>query len=191
MIRLLSGKVVRIHTNAVVILVHGTGYLVHTPNPALAFTVDDTVTLHTHLVVRETVLDLYGFTHESELDLFELLLTVPKIGPKSALQILTQASPTLLVESIGKKDATQLHKLSGIGKKTCENIVLHLYEKLEHIGFSNGSDNEVLTKGAKADAIDALVSLGYDLATARSTITEFSDELTVNELVTKALKEIN
>jgi len=174
---------------ALTLEVRGVGYLVGATTKATRYTVDEELTLHTYLAVRETALNLYGFTTITELELFELLLLVPKIGPKSALQILNQASPTLLIESIGKNDPQQLHKLSGIGKKTCENLVQYLQNKIDGFGFDIMEDNLKLP-GQKTDAIDALVSLGYDLSTARDVISELEDSLSTNELVTKALKQM-
>jgi Holliday junction DNA helicase RuvA len=172
--------------------VGGIGYLVGATTKTTAFKAGAHVTLHTHLAVRETALDLYGFTTTSELDLFELLLLVPKIGPKSALQVLNQASPTLLIEAISKKDGAYLHKLSGIGKKTCENIVQFLHEKIEHMVFAADLQPSSPFNDAQTDAIDALIALGYDLALARQTIKDLDDnELNTNELITKALKRIN
>ena len=169
--------------------VRGVGYLIGATTKATKFTVDEELTLHTHMAVRETAMNLYGFTTITELELFELLLLVPKVGPKSALQILNQASPTLLIESIGKNDPQQLHKLSGIGKKTCENVVQYLQGKVDGFGFED-SDETSRLPSQKTDAIDALISLGYDLSTARDTITNLEDSLTTNELITKALKQL-
>jgi holliday junction DNA helicase RuvA len=137
MIRMLVGEVAAVADGYVTVLVGGVGYLVGTNTKGVMFRTGDKVTLHTHLAVRETALDLYGFTTVSELDIFELLMLVPKIGPKSALQVMNQASPTLLLEAIGKKDAGYLHKLSGIGKKTCENIVQFLHDKVEGMAFAS------------------------------------------------------
>lgn len=189
MIRSLTGEITHTDINYVTINVRGVGYLVGTPVTQSGLTVGDSVTLHTYLAVRETAMDLYGFTSRGELDIFELLLSVPKIGPKSALNILTQASPDLLLESIGKKDHVYLHKLSGIGKKTCENLVIALYDKIEGIAFSKEAPAGAGMNEAQTDAIDALVSLGYDLSTARETVKTLTGT-TANELVTQALKQM-
>jgi holliday junction DNA helicase RuvA len=189
MIRSLTGEIAHANENYVTINVRGVGYLVGTTVTQSGLKVGDSVTLHTHLAVRETALDLYGFTTMGELDIFELLLTVPKVGPKSALQILTQASPSLLLEAISKKDAGYLHKLSGIGKKTCENLVASLYDKVEGVAFATEVPLGVGLSEAEIDAIDALVSLGYDLSTARETVKNLSGT-TANELVSQALKQI-
>lgn len=191
MIRTLTGNVIDVGENWLIIDVHGIGYLVSTPTLKNAFKTGSGITLHTYLAVRETALDLYGFVDKADLIMFELLLTVPKIGPKSALQIMCQSTATLLAEAAHKNDPVYLHKLSGIGKKTCENVILHLTKKLENIPLpstlSGGTTNQVQT-----DAIDALVSLGYDSAIARETILDISnEESTVNSLVTQALKQIS
>lgn len=191
MIRLLTGEIVSVTEGYVVLVVNGIGYLVGTSTKTTLYKVGENVTLHTHLAVRETALDLYGFTSMSELDLFELLISIPKIGPKSALQILNQATPTLLMEAIGKKDPAYLHKLSGIGKKTCENIVLFLYDKIDGMAFASDFVAGGGLTDAQTDAIDALVSLGYDLTTAREAVKHLESEgVSANELIKQALKQM-
>ena len=189
MIRTLTGKITAVMEGAVTLEVRGVGYLVGAPTKTTKFSEGDELTLHTHLAVRENAMDLYGFTSLTELELFELLLKVPKVGPKSALAILNQASPTLLIESIGKNDPVQLHKLSGIGKKTCENLVQFLHKKMENYGFAEASEMPPID-GQKTDAIDALVSLGYDLSTARSVVSDMPEKLSTKEIIQKALKEM-
>ena len=91
MIRSLRGQIAQLGEKSRVVSVQDIGYLVHTPTVRKQYIPDSEVFLHTHLAVRETALDLYGFETIDELAFFELLLSVPKIGPKSALQILCQA----------------------------------------------------------------------------------------------------
>jgi len=190
MIRTLTGDITYISDNSLVVDVNGVGYLVGCPTLTNQFILGTTVTLHTYLAVRETALDLYGFPQHTELEMFELLLGIPKVGPKSALQILCQATPTLLIESTHKKDGVYLHKLSGIGKKTCENIVQYLQNKLDKLPTTNTSTTDSLNQ-IQTDAIDALISLGYDTTTAREAILNFNDDtMTVNSLVTQALRQI-
>lgn len=189
MIRALTGTIDSIMEGAVTLDVRGVGYFIAVPTKTTGFTKGEELTLHTHLAVRENAMDLYGFTTLTELEVFEMLLTVPKVGPKSALQILNQASPTLLIESISKNDPQQLHKLSGIGKKTCENLVLALNKKIENFGFAEAEDAPKID-AEKSDAIDALVSLGYDLGTARSVVSEMETDLSTNEIIKKALKQL-
>jgi Holliday junction DNA helicase RuvA len=190
MIRSLTGKITEVGASAITIDVRGVGYRVGATTKTTLYTMGEELTIYTHLAVRETAMDLYGFLTLSELDIFELLLSVPKIGPKSALQILNQASPSLLVESISNKDSAHLHKLSGIGKKTCENVVLHLQDKLEGIGIDTPTTPQNTFGAKQKDAIDALVSLGYDLSTARETVQNLPSELSTNDIITRALKQI-
>ena len=156
MIRQLRGTLLESGELEVVIDVGGVGYLVHTPDAAF-FAIGGEARLHTHLAVRENALDLYGFAETETLRVFELLLTLPKIGPKSALQILAQADVSLLREAVNKNDAGYLSKLSGIGKKSAEKIVVGLRDKL------GTADNDAATSEIPhaADTIDALIALGY------------------------------
>lgn len=191
MIRLLTGEIMSVTDGYVVVVVNGIGYLVGTSTKTTHYKVGENVTLHTHLAVRETALDLYGFPSLSELDVFELLMDVPKIGPKSALAVLNQATPTLLLEAIGKKDPAYLHKLSGIGKKTCENIVQFLHDKIDGMAFASDFVAGGGLTDAQTDAIDALVSLGYDLTTARESVKQLDGETaSANDLIKQALKQM-
>jgi Holliday junction DNA helicase RuvA len=190
MIRALTGTITHTNDTSVVIDVRGVGYLVGTPNKGGELQVDDSVTLQTHLAVRETALDLYGFQSYSELEMFELLLNIPKVGPKSALQIVVQATPNLLIESAQKNDHAYLHRMSGIGKKTCENIVLYLHKKVADMQLEHEAATDDFTQN-QTDAIDALIALGYDATSARESIKHLADkDATVNSLVTQALKHI-
>ncbi|MBP6881808.1 MAG: Holliday junction branch migration protein RuvA [Candidatus Pacebacteria bacterium] len=169
MIRQLRGTLLESGELEVVIDVGGVGYLVHTPDAAF-FAIGGEARLHTHLAVRENALDLYGFAETESLRVFELLLTLPKIGPKSALQILAQADVSLLREAVNKNDAGYLSKLSGIGKKSAEKIVVGLRDKL------GTADNDAATSEIPhaADTIDALIALGYTPQDARRVFIEIT-----------------
>lgn len=194
MIRQLTGTVVDITEGAVVIDVGGVGYLVATPLSPSHFTFGNTVTLHTYLAVRETALDLYGFGSRDDLQLFSLLLGIPKIGPKSALHIMTQADVAMIKKAVLSDDASYLHKMAGIGKKTAEKIVIELKDKFEHFaGSDTATDGTVSTPETPfaADAIDALIALGYPHADARKAVQQLpSDITTANEAVRAALQQL-
>jgi len=188
MIKMLEGNILRHHAGYVTLITSGgVGY-------GVAVCAHDTLPDHeqtrlfTHLAVRETALDLYGFTTPELLTFFELLLTIPKIGPKSALQILDQASITLITEAVKLGDATHLSKLSGIGKKTAEKIVLNLKDKLEHLPLPStiaDTNNQFYQ-----DAFDTLVTLGYAPTDVRSTLDTLPEANSTSELVTRALKNL-
>ena len=166
----------------------GVGYQVFVPN-AGTLEPKTTVFLHTYLAVRETALDLYGFTRQSDKVFFELLLSVPKIGPKSALQILNQADANFIVECIQTEDPSRLHKLAGIGKKTCENIVTNLKDRVDTLPLQGQTPANSTLSSVQIDAIDALISLGYDPKTARiSVLAQTNKDLSVSDLVAASLK---
>jgi Holliday junction DNA helicase RuvA len=193
MIRTITGTIKDIEENTLTVDVRGVGYLIACPTLTNNFSLEQVLILHTYLAVRETALDLYGFPNKVELQMFELLLGVPKVGPKSALQIMTLATPTLLAEAAHKNDGVYLHKMSGIGKKTAENITDFLHKKIDRLPKSIPKTiAEESLDQVQTDAIDALVALGYDMNTARETIVRIAEEdSTVNSLVTAALKQIS
>lgn len=199
MIRQLTGTVVHATLTDVVIDVHGVGYLVRTSVAGTSFQLGTEVVLYTYLAVRETALDLYGFTTLDELEIFELLITLPKIGPKSAIQILAQADISLLKEAVANNDPTYLSKLSGIGKKSAEKIVAGLADVFERKGLiDSSSDRGNLSTGAPAfvsDTIDALVTLGYPESDARRAvlkIREVEPELNnSNDILKAALRNLS
>ncbi len=190
MIRSLSGTVTEIEFPNVVLDVRGVGYLLHTPIARHPLNVGDNLTFHTYLAVRENAMDLYGFLDKSELVIFELLLTIPKIGPKSALQILTQADPKLLTDCIRANDAEQLHKISGLGRKTAENVVSSLQNKLDHLPKSGETEVFSNLSEAERDAIDALITLGYDPKEARNFVGKQEKGLEAKALIQAVLKQL-
>lgn len=189
MIRQLSGTVSQHATQAVIINVGGVGYLVHTTVPGTTFPIGSELTLYTHLAVRENALDLYGFQLLDELEIFELLIGLPKIGPKSALQILTQADLELLKQAVANDDPAYLTKMSGIGKKSAEKIVAGLKDAFELTSFQGVDTNGAKVSNHASDAIDALIALGYSPQDARKTVQQLSPEITnTNDAVREALK---
>lgn len=194
MIRLLEGSVRQVNAQNLTLMVRGVGYLVYTNTARQNIIEGQALTLHTHLAVRETALDIYGFIDPEELQFFELLLSVPKIGPKSALQVLLQADVSLLVAAIIKQDSGHLHKLSGIGKKTAANIVSHLENKvtaLLHTASSkpDGSNSNLNLTAAQTDAIDALEAIGFDAKEVRGLILKLPAEADAKTLIQAVLKK--
>jgi Holliday junction DNA helicase RuvA len=140
------------------------------------------VKLFTRLYVREDIMDLYGFLNQEDLEFFELLISISGIGPKGALNILNVASVKTLKKAIANEESSILTKVSGIGKKTAEKIILELKNKVggEFIDDKFGADSE---------AIDALVSLGYRLQEAREALKKIPETTKeVGDKVRHALK---
>lgn len=193
MIRHIRGTVATAGLTSVVVDVHGVGYLIYTTAKS-SLVQGDEVTLFTHLAVRENAMDLYGFQTQEELSFFELLLTLPKIGPKSAMQILSQADLDLLRNAILSQDAAHLSKMSGIGKKTAEKVVLGLKDAFDDIGYGmTSSQNDILARNNPtfaSDTIDALITLGYPQADARKAVQQLISEKPEITKVNDAIKEV-
>jgi Holliday junction DNA helicase RuvA len=131
--------------------------------------------------VREDALDLYGFLSEEELSFFEMLISISGIGPKTALNVLSVSSVSALKKAISTSDVSHLVKVSGIGKKIADKIVLELKDKVE------GSDENGPTLREEVDAIEALKALGYSQKEAREALKEASGK-TTSERIKEALK---
>lgn len=194
MIRKLTGTIVDTGPTHVVLDVQGVGYLIHLTIAGTSFSLESTVSFWTHLAVRETALDLYGFSTRDELDLFTLLLGLPKIGPKSAAQILGQADITLLKQAVAQEDPTHLSKMSGIGKKTAEKIVIGLKDKLGDIAPDSSTDT--LTTNSmqtwQNETIDALITLGYPQKDVRDAVLALPSEINdTKEALTAALRQLS
>lgn len=192
MIRSLTGTLSKITDTSVILLVQDIGYLIRTNTSRHSYNLGQEIVFHTHLAVRENSLDLYGFIEERELNFFELLLTIPKIGPKSALQILNQADPDILSTAILLNDAEHLHKVSGIGKKTASSIVTALAGKIDNSItpiVNNLTDNSTLTV-SQVDAIDALIALGYSPKDARTFVLKEDSSHDAKTLIQTALRRV-
>lgn len=190
MIRQLTGTVAHITDTSIVVDVGDVGYLVALAHPH-SLNLDESVSLWTHLAVRETALDLYGFLTLDELEIFELLITLPKIGPKSAMTIMHQADIVLLKQAVANDDAGYLAKMSGIGKKTAEKIVMELKDKFELIGGSEHTASTTST-GHHSDTIDALISLGYPERDARQAVKNLPPEIeNTNDALREALRVLS
>jgi Holliday junction DNA helicase RuvA len=186
MIGYLEGKVVDASDRRLTILVGGVGYLVNvTPDTSKILRgVKKEIHLHTHLAVREDALDLYGFPTKDELEAFEMLIGVSGIGPRSALAILSIAPVETLRLAISSEDVSYLTKVSGIGKKTAEKIVLELKDKVSPVG-------SIASLKGEAEAIEALRALGYSASEAREALKKFSgEEVTTSERVRRALSHL-
>ncbi len=186
MISYIRGEIIELGDKHAVIDIGGLGYKVFVTADTLHVLKFGTeATFWTHLAVRETALDLYGFTTKKEKDFFELLITVSGIGPKSALNILTLVSSESLAGAIRNGSTSHLVKVSGIGRKTAEKIVLELKDKL---GSLQGEEMSV-GMSSDMDAIEALKALGYEANDAREALKQIDREITdTGKKVKAALK---
>lgn len=174
MISLIQGTVVaRGNEEMVVMTSGGVGYTLRASPAALVNAAPGAaVTVETYLVVREDALELFGFATAAEKELFKSFLTVSGVGPKTALHLLALGSVEETTLAIGRGDLEYLTKVSGIGKKTAERIVVDLKSKvakgLKESGIAS-AESEMKTD-AQTDVIDALVTLGYSVLDAREAV---------------------
>jgi len=172
----LSGILIAKKSAFIVIDVGGVHYKVAVP-PAIGLPpVGDNIELFTYLAVKENALELYGFLNEIDLVFFEKLISVSGIGPKSALAAMAIAPTKQLMAAVSEGEADLLTRVSGIGKKTAERIVLELKNKLPQI------DSEQTIKEIESDTelAEALVALGYTQAEVKkavATVKTKSDKL--------------
>jgi Holliday junction DNA helicase RuvA len=191
MIAYLKGKIIAKSNNYAILETGGIGYQVYAGENFLAELHKGSETeIYTHHHIREDMDDLYGFRDLEELQLFELLISVSGVGPKSALAVISLAAVTDIKEAIIRGDAGLLTKVSGIGKKTAERLVLELKNKV-----ARSSNGDILSGGAmslgSSDEIDALMSLGYSLPEAREALNAVEASITSSSgRVKAALKNL-
>ncbi len=187
MISQITGTIIHKTDKFIIIEANNIGYKVFATTNLLSITkVDEKNKIWTYLAVRENALDLYGFSEKKELDFFELLITISGVGPKTALNILNVASVDSLRKAISSGETAHLTKVSGLGKKMADKIVLELKGKL-------GSYEEVnLGLKEEIDALEALKSLGYSHKESREALQEInnSSSLTTSQKVKAALKHL-
>lgn len=159
-----------------------------------------TVKLFTHFHVREDSQKLYGFLTKAEREVFRKLITISKIGPKVALNVLSGLSIKDIVYSVQTQDSTRLRAISGIGPKTAQRLVMELKGKLDvgdvdvSIPLRKGDKKADLDMSIRNDAYSAMISLGYNEAQVISAITRVEQavdkDAPVEEWIKKALQVI-
>ncbi len=189
MISYLEGKVLDKSEKFFMIGVNGIGYKIFSHSGILEKIPENgqNVKTWTHLYVREDAMDLYGFLIKEELEFFEILISISGIGPRSALGILEVAPVSSLKQAIVSEDETFFTKVSGIGRKTAQRLILELKSKL--------AKTVVLEKGGSfkemGDAFEALVALGYRQGDVRRILNELPKDIKSMEAkVREALKRL-
>ncbi|MCL2795375.1 MAG: Holliday junction branch migration protein RuvA [Microbacteriaceae bacterium] len=179
MISSLRGVVLRATGAELVIEVGGVGYLVNvTPEHALTLRVGDEAFVHTYLIVREDALTLYGFLDAEQLEVFELLLGVNGVGPKSALGVLAVLTPDQVAAAVQADDDAAFRKVSGIGPKTAKLITVQLAGKLHAVAPTAAAKPKATAARTVADDVRiALIGLGWPEKTAAGAVDEVLAEL--------------
>jgi Holliday junction DNA helicase RuvA len=186
MIGRLDGRLHRVDPGRVLIDVGGVGYLVSTTLRAFqSLAGSDSATLWIHTQVRDDAIVLFGFPDRNELEAFERLISVAGVGPRIALGVLSTLTAGELAATVDAGDLARLQRTPGVGRKTAERILLELKDRL----VSSGSD----TDNRRADAVSALVNLGYSQRDAMRSVDAVRSEADVSdlgELLRLALKKL-
>lgn len=195
MIATLTGKVAAVSGESCIIDVNGVGYRVLMPLPALETLsrATDPVMIYTHFHLREDGVSLFGFLNLDDQGVFEKIINVSGIGPKTALAILSTLSGDDFREAIEHEDHRALTVVSGVGLKTAQRLVLELKGKLGKTTRGGTGESKTGTRyvSAVGDAVDALVALGYpqkEAAEAVDTVNKTEAGLTTPEMVRLALR---
>lgn len=188
MIASISGTVIHKALDHVIVEAAGVGYRMHVSGHTLDAVpqVGTPATLHTELVVREDAMQLYGFSAAEERELFTMLTSVSGVGPKVALAVLSGMSVPEVETSLAAGDSARFQKISGIGKRTAERLVVELKDKIVPSGAS------VVIRAATSDdpltlAREALLGLGYSQSETDSMLGHASGD-TAEELISAALR---
>lgn len=175
MIYCLNGKIIQRGEGYLILEADSLGYQVFVSDFVLAKAkIGQTIKLWTFLYLRDETIELYGFENEAELDFFKKLNAVPNIGPKSARTILSAIKLPDLKKAILNENAEVLTKISGIGKKTAERIIIEMKGKIEKM-FEGAQISE------DAEVIDGLMKLGYALKDAREVVRNIPQNITGSE----------
>lgn len=193
MIGRLRGIIIEKQPPELVLDVQGVGYELSAPMstfyslPAL----NQEISLYTHMVVREDAQLLFGFASERERLLFRSLLKVNGVGAKLALAILSGSDVDGFARCVQEGDTASLTRLPGVGKKTAERLIVEMRDRLAEVGMGpeGALAAGVTVSGAKNEAVEALVALGYKAAEAEKMLKGFdSDGMTTEQIIRQALQ---
>ena len=194
MIAHLNGKLTYVSPEAIVLETGGVGYWVQVAPATMGQLpqVGSTARIYTYLSVKEDSLTLYGFAHLEQRQMFELLLGVSGVGPKSALILVSAYPLQILANAIMQQDTAMLTKIPGIGTKLAQRICLELHEKM---GLSSwGVEDRGASSPHVEEAIEGLLGLGYTQAEARRVVLAVSrqmgSEALLDDLLRAALKRL-
>ncbi len=174
MIGYIKGKVAEIGLDYIIVESNNIGYKLNCSSNTIAqMQVDEEIKVYTKMIVREDDISLCGFYSKDEEEMFKLLISVSKIGPKVAMGILSFASPAEINSYIATNNTDALSKAPGVGKKTAQRIVLELKDKVKKIAFEDAGEISLKSEVEISDdngAVEALIQLGYSKAEAQEAI---------------------
>ena len=163
MIAYLKGVLISKSPISVIVDVNGVGYEVFVPLSTFYElpNTGNSVSFRIHTQHKEDTLKLFGFLTEEDKKIFEILISINKVGPKMALTILSGMSTSALLNAVNNNDVDRLSTIPGVGRKTSERLILELKDKLKHIETAEDQTSSSSTNGTMEDALSALINLGY------------------------------
>jgi holliday junction DNA helicase RuvA len=168
MIASLTGKIQHKDNDSLIVEVGGVGLRVYVPAPTRDhLQAGESVFLHTHLVVREESLTLFGFETKENCDYFNLLLGVDSVGPRTALSILSALNPDAIRRAIFSEQADIFTRAPGVGKKTAQKILLSLQDKIKDV---SGLGAMAAVSDVDTEVLTALTTLGYSVVEAQAAL---------------------
>jgi len=192
MIGYLTGKLISAKPTQILLDVNGVGYAIKISiNTFERISSKEKVSLYIHTNVKEDAITLFGFYSEAEKEMFELLISISGVGPKSALSLLSGISTDDLKQAIITSNVERMVAVPGIGRKTAERLILELKNKVRDIKEEGITPTK---PSVQKEAIAALTTLGYNLVSSEKAINKILAEFlecSIEELIKRALKELN
>lgn len=192
MIGHLTGKIIAAKPTELLLDVNGVGYQIRISiNTFEMISAKDVVSLFVHTHVKEDAIILFGFYTEAEKEMFELLITINGVGPKSALSLLSGISTDELKQAITSGNTERIIAVPGIGRKTAERLILELKNKARDIKEEGTAP---ITPSLQKEAVAALTTLGYNIASSEKAVNKILSELpdcSLEELIKRSLQELN
>jgi Holliday junction DNA helicase RuvA len=168
MISSMSGKIIQIEADSVIVDVGGIGFRILVPAPTRdRLHLGEMAFLHTQLIVRQDALSLYGFDTKEGCDFFNLLLSVDGIGPRTALSVLSTLSPDAIRRAVFHEQADIFNSVPGVGKKTSQKILLYLQDRIKGV---SGLEPVAMMSDTDAEVLAALTTLGYSVVEAQAAL---------------------
>ena len=168
MIAILEGNIAAVSDGSIVVMVGGVGFQVFVPVPLRgSLRVQDRVVLFTQMIVRQDLLALYGFETEQDRHFFNLLMGVDGVGPRLALAVLSTLTVDAIRRAVASEQSEVFSRVSGVGKRTAQKILLHLQDKIKTDGVL---ESAAALGGADEAVLEALTTLGYSVVEAQSAV---------------------
>ena len=195
MLDYMNGTLDSVQDGSVVLEVNSIGYTLNVSSTTISelTNLDDKIKLYTYLNVTDNGINLYGFFAKTEREVFLKLISVSKVGPKVALSILSQYTPSEVISAVVSNNTKALTNASGVGKKLAEKIIFNLKDKFENyvVDEFSTSSVDVFENDPENEAISALVGLGFERSYSTKLIkTVYDENATCEELISRSLKMI-